>query len=156
MFSLPLNRLIHDNLSVIMTFAFSRQPLADMMDREFRGEWKYLSKALFEVSEMRAQRACVEFAVLLRALDDRDQMPDDMRTGAVPGGYGDLTMPDGSKCDLNLREVTNKIIHAESFTWDFSRPGHPVLICEGQDNQKWKRAEIHWVQVAAACGNIMS
>ena len=156
MLSIPLSRLIHENLSVVMTFAFSRQPLEDMMQHRFQGEWKYLSKALFDISEVRAQRACLEFAVLLRTLDDRESMSAEMKTGHPTDGYGDLFTEDGSKRPLTLRDVSNKIIHAASLTWDFARTGWPILVCEAAGGQEWKRAEIHWVQVAAACGNIMS
>jgi hypothetical protein len=78
-----------------------------------------------------------------------------MKAGG-PEGFGDLIAQDGSKRYLTLRDVSNKIIHAASLTWDFSRQGGPVLACEAQDRQDWTSAEIHWVQVAAACGNIMS
>ncbi len=151
----PITQLIHENFSIVMTFAFSRLPLERMMQTKFSGEWKYLGKALFDVSEMRAQRACLELAMLLRILDDEESMSEGMKAGATDG-YGDLFMPDGSKRYLTLRDVCNKIIHGASLTWDWSRLDWPVLICEPQERQGWKRAEIHWVQVAAAVGNIMS
>src|SRR5690348_10726403 len=94
--SFPMTRLIHENLSIIMTFAFSREPLERMMQTKFSGEWKYLSKALFDLSEVRAARACLEFAILLRQLDDEDPMSGWMKTGAAPGGYGDVIGLDGS------------------------------------------------------------
>ncbi len=153
--SLPLTQLIHENLSVVMTFAFSRQPLEEMIQTRFTGEWKYLGKALFDIAETRAQRACLEFAVLLRLLDDEYPMSAEMKASA-PEGLGDLITNKETKKHLTLRDVCNKIIHAASLTWDFSRPGWPVLVCDPQEGQDWKRAEIHWVQVAAACGNIMS
>ncbi len=151
----PMTQLIHENFSIVMTFAFSRRPLERMVQARFSGEWKYLNKALFDVSEMRAQRACLEFAILLRQLDDDDPMSEGMKKGD-PDGYGDLIALDGSTRRLTLRDVCNKIIHAASLTWDWSKPDWPVLICEAQERQDWQRAEIHWVQVAAACGNIMA
>ncbi len=149
-----LTQLIHENFSIIMTFAFSRVPLERMIQSRFTGEWKYLNKAIFDIPEARVQRACLEFAILLRQLDDEDPMSDSMKTGAAVG-YGDLLKLDGSKRLLTLRDVCNKIIHAASSAWDCSRPDWPVLVCEAQEGQDWQRAEIHWVQVAAAVGNIM-
>lgn len=152
----PITQLIHENFSIIMTFAFSHDPLEQMMLTRFKGHWKYLWRALVDVSEMRAQRACLEFAILLRTLDDDDPMTDDMKRGGE-SGYGDLHMPYGKgNRNLTLRDVCNKIIHAASLTWDWSRPDWPVLICEAQEGQDWQRAEIHWVQVAAAVGSIMA
>jgi len=49
-FSLPITRLIHENLSIIMCFAYSQRPLENMVNVDFRGEWKYLNKTLFDIS----------------------------------------------------------------------------------------------------------
>ena len=65
-FSIPLTRLIHENLSIVMSFAYSRKPLSHLMDAKFQGEWKYLNRALFEVSAERVEKACLELALFLR------------------------------------------------------------------------------------------
>jgi hypothetical protein len=153
--AMPLTLLIHENLSIIMTFAFSRESLVTLRQGKLRNASKYLDKALFTLSEARAERACLEFAVLLRTLDDMEPMDAGMKAGP-PSGFGMLTLPDGSTEALNLREVCNKIIHAEQLTWDWSRHAWPVLVCASRPGQKWTRAEIHLVQVAAVCGAIMS
>lgn len=49
MFSLPMTRIVHENFSVIVAYAFSRKPLEHHMER-FVGEWKYLRKALFDIA----------------------------------------------------------------------------------------------------------
>jgi hypothetical protein len=59
-FSQPLTHLIHENLSVLVTIAFSRIPLQSLRKNKFLGEWKYLNRALFTVSEQRAEKACRE------------------------------------------------------------------------------------------------
>ncbi len=64
-FSLPLTRLVHENLSIVMCFAYSRKPLKKMIQAKFKGEWKYLNKALFEISAQQAEKACVELALFL-------------------------------------------------------------------------------------------
>src|SRR5207249_11619378 len=70
-YSLPLTPLIHENLSALMSFAYSRKPLMELMGG-FSGEWKYLNKALFEISDERAEKACSELALFLRRRDDDD------------------------------------------------------------------------------------
>jgi len=44
---LPLTRLIHENFSILMMYAYSQPALARLLDTKFKGEWKYLNKALF-------------------------------------------------------------------------------------------------------------
>jgi hypothetical protein len=69
-FSVPLTRLVHENLSIVMCYAYSQKPLAEMIESKFKGEWKYLNKALFEISAERAEKACLELALFLRMVDD--------------------------------------------------------------------------------------
>ena len=59
-FSLPLTQLIHENLSILMNFSFSRRPLEELVETKFQGEWKYLRKALFTVSEQRADKRLLD------------------------------------------------------------------------------------------------
>ncbi|MEZ5592973.1 MAG: hypothetical protein R3F53_20620 [Gammaproteobacteria bacterium] len=75
-YPINLTRLIHENLSVVMNFAYSRQPLAELLENKFIGEWKFLWKSLFEVSEEKANRAVTELAILLRILDDEEKITD--------------------------------------------------------------------------------
>ncbi|MGA7985336.1 MAG: hypothetical protein WCA01_09185, partial [Burkholderiales bacterium] len=64
-FPLPLTQLVHENLSVVMTFAFSRGPLEQLLEKRFEGEWKYLRKFALDISEARAIKGCIELAVYL-------------------------------------------------------------------------------------------
>jgi hypothetical protein len=73
--NLPLTKLIHENFSVIMTYAFSMPKLFKWVNR-FEGEWKYLHKACFEISEQRANIALLEFATQLRLLDNYYPLPE--------------------------------------------------------------------------------
>lgn len=45
-----------------------------MIESKFLGEWKYLNKALFDVSAERAEKACLELALFLRMLDDEEKI----------------------------------------------------------------------------------
>ena len=153
--SLPLTRLIHENLSVLMTFAFSRGSLQNLRRSTFEGDWEYLDFALFELSEIRAQKACLELAVFLRVVDDDVGLNErlrELRAAAV----GRVLLEDGSVERLYLRDMTNKIMHASALSWDFTAPESPLLVCEGRDPKRWLRAEISIVDVAGHCGMLIS
>lgn len=152
---LPLVQLVHENLSVVMTFAFSREPLERLVDEKFEGEWKYLKKFVLDMSEERAIKACIELAIYLRALDDEIQISKWLRENSGHA-FGTVTMADGSTEHLTFRDVANKIIHAATFKWDFSTLGNPQLVCTPRDNQRWHQACVDFVAVAARCGQFMS
>src|SRR5215213_6730744 len=98
--------LIAENASIVLTFAHSRASFSAFHDR-FAGEWKGLGKILFEVPELRADRALLELAYLLRNLDTTEGI-----SANINFPLGSLYMKDGSAIDLSLREMTNKVIHA--------------------------------------------
>jgi len=56
--SLPVSQLIRENMSILMTFAFSREPLQQLIEKGFSGEWKNLQETVFSMSEQRAEKAC--------------------------------------------------------------------------------------------------
>jgi hypothetical protein len=153
--SLSLARLVHENLSIVMCFAYSRKPLSQMMEARFKGYWKYLEKALFEVSAERAEKACLELALFLRTLDDDEEISDYHKiTRRIPA-CGSVYLKDGSSQKLTFREVTNKIIHASRLEWDFTSD-EPQLICIARTSEKWTKAEVDLVAFAAVCGQLMS
>ena len=155
-FSLPVTRLIHENLSIVMSFAYSQKPLAEMVEGKFAGEWKYLNKALFDISTERAEKASLELALFLRMLDDEEKISDyHAATKNVPN-CGRLIMKDGSERVLTFREVANKLIHSSRLEWDCLKNSEPSLICHTRDKEHWLRAEIDLVAVAAVCGQLMS
>ena len=153
--SLPLTQLIHKNLSVLMTFCFSRNQLERLVETKFIGEWKYLRKGLFEVSEKRAEKACLELAMFLRLLDDTQQLSDFDKHKTIPLDYGKLIFTGKPEQILGLRDVCNKIIHASVLQWDFSDEYKPKLICTSREPEKWLRAEIDIVNLATFCGELM-
>jgi len=150
-----LTRLIHENLSVVMCFAYSRKPLVELMD-DFEGDWKYLNTALFEISEQRAEKACLALALILRTLDDEQKC---LTSTARFPLCGNLVMNDGSDEVLLLREVANKVIHSSHLEWNFSGP-QPFLVCHATPEQiekwKWVRAAVNVVALAAHCGDLMA
>ena len=155
-FTLPLTRLVHENLSIVMCFAYSRTPLAEMVERKFGGEGKYLNKALFEISEERAEKACIELALFLRMLDDEDDISAYLTATQNVPNCGTLFRKDGKEEVLTFREVANKVLHSSRLEWEFSTHPEPLLICHTRDEEKWLRAEVDIVAVAGVCGMLMS
>jgi hypothetical protein len=154
-FSQPLTHIIHENLSVIMTFSFSRPYLESFRENKFEGEWKYLDRALFTVSEQRAEKACLEIATFIRLLDDDENVADYLRkTGSH--SFGRVIKKDQPDEPLYLRDLTNKIIHAHHLEWDFSNPDDPKLICISRHPERWLKAEVDVVSLAAFCGELMA
>lgn len=157
-YPIHLTRLVHENLSIVMSFAFSRKPLIELIEERSMGEWGYLEKALFEIGEDKANRAITELALLLRIHDDEERITNfDEQVGLI-WSCGRLILEDGSVKDLPFREVSNKIIHAKTFRWDFSADEPPKLICYARedDARRWIRAEVDLVAVAFYCGRFMS
>jgi hypothetical protein len=155
-FSLPLSHLVHENLSVVMCFVYSRRPLEKMVEEKFAGEWKYLNKALFDISEQRVEKACLELALFLRLIDDEEKITDYISSFGSPSSCGRLIKKDGSEVTLPFREVANKIIHAARRTWDIPETGTPLLICESREEERWVRAEVDILRLASFCGQLMS
>src|SRR5262249_18287071 len=157
--TLPYAKLIHEKLSVVLTFAYSLPPIEKAMQRTFHGEWKYLRKTVHEYGSENAVRACVELAAFLRLLDDAEdisgylkQNPSDNRG---IGTFGRLFKPDGIEEPLFLRDMTNKIVHAKDWQWDLNLPEWPKLICMSDDPARWTKAEIEIQALAAFCGSLI-
>ncbi len=139
-----------------MSFAFSRPIITDIFDKKFHGEWKYLRKTVYEVGEMRADRALLEMAVQLRALDDEDGINDYLKeTGRST--IGTVVQGDGTKTDLHFRDMTNKILHAAEFQWRLWDPNNPRIACIPSDKYKarWQEAEIRLIDLMALIGGFM-
>src|SRR2546423_92738 len=93
--------IIHENLAVVMTYAFSIGPLIDMRVSKFAGQWKYLEKAIFTIPESRANRAAIELALMFRILDDSEAITSSSFRGY---DFGRLYLTDGQVAPLPLRE----------------------------------------------------
>jgi len=157
-YPIQLTRLVHENLSTVMSFAYSRRPLIELIEKNFVGEWKYLGKAIFDIGEEKANRAITELAVLLRILDDEQRITDDYKQTGRTWSCGRLILENGEVSELSFREFSNKIIHSKTFSWDFSVGKPPLLICYARDddNRKWNSAEVDLVSLAGFCGQFMS
>lgn len=138
-----------------MDFCFSRGPIERLVATKFQGEWKHLRNALFSISEMRAGKAALELALFMRLLDDRDDISGYLKL-ADNWSFGHLIFDGKPDQALRMRDVANKIIHAATLEWDLTDDENPVLVCISQKKEKWLRAEIEIVALAAFCGGLMS
>ena len=153
--NLPLTKLIHENFSVIMSFAFSTPVLSKWLHDHFAGEWKYLDKVCFEISEQRANLALLQLATQLRLLDDHHKLTDWFK-GTKRPPFGKVIKQDGTEDDLHFRDMTNKIMHSSAIEWKFSDPDQPIIICHSDNPEHWIRAEIRISALVALCGGFMS
>ena len=155
-YPLRLTQFVHENLSTVMTFAYSRKPLNVLMQDKFLGEWKYLGKALFEISNERANRAITELAIFLRIIDDENPGYPTLG-GREPWSCGYLFLKNGDTKKLTTREFSNKVIHAKTFDWHFKEEENPKVICYPRENDdRWDKAEVDIVALAGFCGTLMS
>ncbi len=151
---LPLGDLVRDNLSIIVTHIYSKKRIDEFSDKHFTDIWKGLKQVLQKVNEKRALRACLEMALYLRALDDETQISK-LYAETTNEVFGTLFLLDGSSRPIPIREVANKIIHADKLEWDFDKHVEPVLICKASadESRKWVRAEIDFaplIQIGAS------
>ncbi|MEO4043435.1 hypothetical protein AAFN47_17710 [Hoeflea sp. CAU 1731] len=149
-----VTRLIHENMLVVVEHAFAQPKIRDLLDATFEGEWKYLRSTLYEVAEVRADRALLEMAAQMRILDDKENIGDIFRRyGAEP--LGTVEQTDGTKTDLHYRDMTNKILHAKGFEWDWSDRDNPGVICHSLDESRWVTAEIKFIPLMGLIGDLM-
>ena len=152
---LQLTRLIHQNFSVIMAYAFSTPVLSRWVSKRFKGEWKYLHKALFEMPVSRANLALLELATQLRLLDDHEKLSDYYRQ-VGHGSLGNVVKQDGIEEPLYFRDMINKVVHSSTIEWKLSDPDNPIVICHSPDPPRWLRAQIQLSRLAGYCGMMMS
>jgi hypothetical protein len=157
--ALPLARLLHDNMAIVITFVFSQAPIKRLIKERFKGRPKRLEAFSFEVPSRNATRACLEIAVLIRLLDDLFKRVNVNYQRQV-NCFGVVHRTDKTDEPLTLRELTNKIIHAADLSWDLSDERAPKLICTSSDDQKdkfkWIRAEVDIVNLAFFCAEFSS
>jgi hypothetical protein len=89
-------------------------------------------------------------------LDDEAKISDYYKATKNIPDCGKLIMKDGSEGKLPFREVANKIIHSSKREREVTKLPEPRLICHTRDTEKWARAEIDIMAVAAVCGGLMS
>jgi len=153
--SLPVAEIVRENMSVLMTHAFSMGPLEELFDKTFQGEWKQYQDTVFSLSEKRAEKACIELAIFLRYLDDEEGLSKYFNKTESNIKFGSLHFSSGKEKELKLRDVANKIIHARGFSWDVTQPMKPKLICTSRESEKWSEARIDIVALSTVCGSLL-
>jgi hypothetical protein len=147
-----ITRLIHANFWTVLSFALARPAASRLIEERFGGEWKYLRRTIQQHAEVRADRALLEMATQLRVLDDAEGLSDYLRqAGGQP--LGTVTQADGSTTDLHFRDMTNKVMHAASFEWQFAE--EPSVVCYPRDPKRWKSAEIWLLPLMGFVGMLM-
>jgi hypothetical protein len=166
--ALPLTRLLHDNMAIVMTFVFSQAPIKRLIEERFKplperlkGPYTAYPERVedfsCEVPRRNATRACLEIAVLMRLIDDQHKIETarHLIKEAIPRCFGVLHRTDGTTELLSLREFAAKIIHAADLSWDLSDEKAPKLICIAsgpeQKQYRWVRAEVDIVNLAFFC-----
>jgi hypothetical protein len=152
--AIPITDIIKENLSLVMMFAFSRPSLKNFRRNHFAGGFPYTDEVLFKIPEQIATRAFLELALLFRTLDDQESVDD----GSLGAGFGVLYLKDGTMAPLNMRDVSNKVIHAQRHEWIFTDPLTPALRAFAHPNtkEKWLRADINIKTFAVGCDMLLS
>ena len=148
-----LARNTQENFGTVLMFAFGRPAIGAVIDEQFRGGWEFLHK-LVEASERRADRALLEMAVQLRALDHLNDLSGLFQQQDKPP-LGEVIQEDGSTTGLYFRDMTNKIMHAKGFRWERGDAKAPVIVCISNDAKRWKEARINVVTLMTYLGGLM-
>jgi hypothetical protein len=120
-------RHIYDRLWTVLSYAFAQPMVNAVIDKRLRGEWKYLRETVNENAEVRADRALLEMATLLRVLDDADGLGDLLAQDKQPP-LGHVVQADGTTTDLHFRDMTNKLIHGDSYEWQLGGDDPKIIV----------------------------
>jgi hypothetical protein len=145
---------IQRNFSIILMYAFGRDAIGAVINDKFEGEWKFLHKAVYEISERRADRALLEMAVQLSALDDLNDL-NSLYQQQNMKPLGAVVQSDGSTTDLYFRDMTNKVMHSNGFSWELAEAKNPKIVCLSNDGARWKLAHIYLVRLMGYLGTLM-
>jgi hypothetical protein len=149
-----LTRNAQENFGTVLMFAFGRDAIGAVINERFQGGWKFLNKLVYETSERRADRALLEMAVQLRALDDLNDLNGEFQQLKSPA-LGKVVQGDGSTTELYFRDMTNKIMHAAGFSWELADPKAPTIVCLSINGERWKEAHISLVRLMHYMGGLM-
>jgi hypothetical protein len=157
---LTLTRFLHDNMGIVMTFVFSYWPIKRLIKERSLGYPERLEEFAFTVPGRNALRACLEIAVLIRLIDDEWGIVNYLKqvNQETLSCFGVVHRTDGTEEPLSLRELTNKIIHAERRSWDLSDEQAPKLVCIAADEQQrkhgWVKAEVDIINLSFFCDGV--
>ena len=148
-----LVRNAQENFGTVLMFAFGQPAIGAVINDQFKGGLKFLNKLIYDVSEKRADRALLEMAVQLRALDDLNDLNSTYQQQKMPP-LGTVIQGGGSKTELYFRDMTNKIMHARGFSWELANVKDPTVVCLSNDGTRWKEAHIKLVTLMMYLGGL--
>jgi len=148
-----ITRLIHDNFWTVLSYVLAQPPARALLKEQYEGEWKSLHTMIYERAEVRADRALLEMATQMRVLDDAEDLSAHFRASGK-GPLGTVIQEDGSATDMYFRDMTNKIMHAAHFHWQFG--DDPSVVCQPHDKERWRSAEVKILPLTALVGELMS
>lgn len=150
--------IIHENLCVVLTFAFSRDTVQTYFSNMERGDRHRSFHIMIDLPQRMATRALIELAVLFRALDDVQKLT--TFPSIMNEDFGKLYNYEEQEIGpLPPREVANKIIHSSMIDWDFEDPAEPLIVCfagPGQGRHGWLKATIKVTTLVAVIGCLPS
>ena len=149
-----LARNAQENFATVLMFAFGQPAVGLVINEQFIGEWKFLNKLIYETSERRADRALLEMAVQLRALDDLNDLNSSYQHQKTPA-LGKVVQADGSETEMFFRDMTNKVMHANGFSWELADLKAPKIVCLSADGTRWKEGHIDLVTLMHYLGGLM-
>jgi hypothetical protein len=176
-------------MTFVFSQAPIRRMIEEQFSPQTNGYPERLADFSFEVPSRNAKRACLEIAVLFRLIDEQYKGPEvhalipsefealktKDSTRPIPcrslsdhlkqvnpdlwSSFGVQYRTNGTTKPLTLKQLTNKIIHADDLSWDLSDEKAPKLICTASDDQQkqygWVRAEVDIVSLASFCDGFL-
>lgn len=142
-----ITRAIHENVLIVVSFAYGLPSIEKVIQKHFKGEWKNLNRTIFETGEKRADRALLELATQLRVLDDAQNL-----APRFPASFGNVTQGDGKVTDLFFRDMTNKVIHGAEYSWRLKEKAGPSVNITSGDPTRWQNADVHVLPFMALAG----
>jgi hypothetical protein len=137
----------------VLSFAFGRPAISDVIEKRFKGEWKYLHKSIYENAEIRADRALLEMATQLRVLDDAEGLNEYFKQ-TKRASLGIVVQADGTTTELHFRDMTNKLMHGSKYEWRLGGDD-PKIVVHSDQPERWRAAEISVQALMALIGLLM-
>lgn len=147
-----ITRLIHENFWIVLSYALAQPRARKLLEDKFKGGWEILNRSIYELAEIRADRALLEMATQFRVLDDDQDLSGYLKmVEAEP--LGTVTQADGTATPLHFRDMTNKVVHGSRFEWILN--DEPSVVCHSGEPTRWLKAEIKIVPLMALVGVLL-
>lgn len=146
-------RLIHENLWTVLSFAYGQPQIGKVLSDHFKGEWRYLRETVYQLAEIKADRALLEMATQLRVLDDAEELTARFRELDRPA-LGKVIQANGTETELHFRDMTNKVMHGVHFNWHLD-VDEPYVLITSKDPDRWQSAKLDLVSLMLYVGDLV-